>query len=240
VAVCGRRLTAEHPDGKPGMLEHIRALCAAGADPNRMNEAANATPLLGAVGLGDTEAVTILLAAGGDPNRSNSIGQAALHLAASSNLRTHLIRPLLAAGGALEARDNAGRTPLITTGWEGSSAGLTELLALGANVQALDQAGGLTTWHATTLRRYDDMGMQLLMAGCDPSVGSGLEEARYMGIFASQVERIIRQNQALPPAQRQLGAIANSLAALLADDPDRSSWAARRLGEIADLQGPSA
>ncbi len=108
------------PDGFPalglasfcGALPAVRALLAAGADPNAAgSNAAGYTPLTGAVASRSVDVVSELLQNGGNPNQRYGPGYTPLHEAAASG--SHEIAELLVkAGASAGAKTDAGLTPL--------------------------------------------------------------------------------------------------------------------------------
>lgn len=100
-----RRLE-EHPQE----LEPLRALLAAGADPNRV---ADELPLLVAIQLsGETgrEPVAMLLTAGANPNTIDQFGDPVYYMATGITIPVDVLELLLDRGADLDLRDRDGRS----------------------------------------------------------------------------------------------------------------------------------
>jgi ankyrin repeat protein len=91
--------------------KQVYSLLKAGADPNRHLSYGAAIGLASA--LGPPEVVVALLDAGADPQTPGSGGLAPLHQAVLSG-QVEITRILLQRGAKVDARDNLGRTPLLT------------------------------------------------------------------------------------------------------------------------------
>ena len=92
-----------------GDLDEVRALLAAGADPNTANWYGE-TSLHTAALYGYEAIVPLLLAAGADPNAANQYGSTPLHHAATIGYKT-IVQLLLAAGANPTLRNKDGKTP---------------------------------------------------------------------------------------------------------------------------------
>jgi ankyrin repeat protein len=103
---------------------------------------------------------------GADPNRRNHAGQTPLHLCRSK----HDIEAFVVAGADLEARDAKGRTILLTNVRDnlGSDDRVKLLIALGANVHAVDFEGNGVLSLAIQSRGVGNLWKVLLSAGADP------------------------------------------------------------------------
>ena len=128
----------------------VRALGAAGCDPNIQGGQDNAVPLCNAIRSGRPDLAEALLAVGADPNRTDSYCETPLFLAASA-LDARMCRLLIAKGAKVDVgRSSDGSTPLIAALSAGGSpdaslatkmevAGI--LLSAGAKATQADAAG---------------------------------------------------------------------------------------------------
>jgi hypothetical protein len=95
---------------KPHELDPLRALLAAGADPNRV---ADELPLMVAIQLSreaGTEPVAMLLAAGANPNTPDQFGSPVYFMAVGITVPVEVLRLLLDHGADLTVRDRGGRS----------------------------------------------------------------------------------------------------------------------------------
>lgn len=106
---------------KPHELEPLRALLAAGADPNR---AADELPLFVAIqmsGEAGTEPVAMLLAAGANPNTIGQFGDPVYYMATGITIPVEVLELLLDRGADLDLRDREGRSVVFdaatTSNW---------------------------------------------------------------------------------------------------------------------------
>ncbi len=109
-ARSGDGFTSLHLAAYFGGAETVRALLAAGADPDA--DAANpfgVRPLHSAASVGDRESVRALLEAGADPNVRQQGGYTPLHTAAHND-DAELVRLLLAHGADQAVRTDDGQT----------------------------------------------------------------------------------------------------------------------------------
>lgn len=107
-------MTALHAAACWGHVPVLRALLAAGADPNVREGNTRETPLQAAAGRGHFEAARLLLAAGADVNLVDAERKTALHHAAEHHPNPEMIKLLLAAGA-----DPKGKAPAawVSTAW---------------------------------------------------------------------------------------------------------------------------
>jgi ankyrin repeat protein len=143
----------------------VRALLAAGADPNALG--AYGTPALHwLVRVEDRAAAGLLLDAGADPNARSAQGVAALHLAIP-NRDGATVDLLLKAGADATLVDHAGETPLMLAARYGDAESAALLLAAGANVDARDAGYGQTALMVAVREGRIGVARLLLDAGAD-------------------------------------------------------------------------
>ncbi len=130
----------------------IVALLQAGVDVNAPDGSGD-TPLHVAATAGTPATVEALLAGGADVHAKNASGDTPLHAAARFPRRryraleelpsaeTVVVRILIRAGADVDSRNAGGRTPLHTAWAEGSVLVADQLVALGADPDALDAVG---------------------------------------------------------------------------------------------------
>lgn len=101
-----------------GNVKQVRALLAAGADPNTRDSTSGLTVLMMAAGRADVSTVTTLLAAGADVFTADSAGGAtALHKACQGGSLA-VVRALVEAGAFVDAvAPTTGHTPLMDALW---------------------------------------------------------------------------------------------------------------------------
>jgi ankyrin repeat protein len=153
--------TPLHQAAASGSVEAVRMLVAAGAEVNAANDF-GATPLMWAIT--EPEKVRILVGAAADVNARSKMGRTPLYLAAANDgssataklLLEHgakledqalvaaaaandmaTIRLLAEKGAAVNAKDEAGRTPLMHAAGNGNLKAIELLLAKGADVNAI-------------------------------------------------------------------------------------------------------
>lgn len=119
----------------PTELEPLRALLAAGADPNRV---ADEHPLFVAIQLsGDTgpEPVEMLLAAGANPNTIDQFGSPVYYMAIGITVPIEVLTILLDRGADLSARDRDGRSVAFDAATTSNWPALLLLLQRGVDYQ---------------------------------------------------------------------------------------------------------
>lgn len=144
--------------------ETVSLLLAAGAELEVENSFGH-TPLLLAVRYADARLVRLLLAHKADPARKNKDGLSPLGLAKREDLG-YIV-------ALLEGKDPYGPSPagmkLIDAARAGDLAGVTTLLAAGADANSRDESGNSPLISAAFLGR-EDIVAALLAAGADPKV----------------------------------------------------------------------
>ena len=177
--------TPLHAAVAEGDLEALKALLAAGADPNA--EALDdgiplGTSLHLAAENGNLEFVRVLLAAGADLDARDGDGATPLHLAAAHG-HPELVQALLAAGAAPRALDGDLQTPLHEAATNGSPESVQALLAAGADPNAKAQDSNApddfdeTPLHLAAGYGHLASARALLVAGADPNAKSGTGHA---------------------------------------------------------------
>ena len=180
----GRGETALHLAARRGRLAEIKALLAAGADPNARNGAAKETPLHFAAKRGRASALKALLAAGADPKAPNRYGETPLHWAAGEG-HGPLVAALLAAGADPKAPNRYRETPLhwaAPGSWifagranRNHASALRALLAAGADPNARDWLGE-TPLHCAAANGHASALRALLAAGADPNAPTDMKK----------------------------------------------------------------
>ena len=170
----------------------VKALIAAGADPNLVGGNLLLTPLQEAAAhnrnpavaraLLDAEAnvdARVLSADKGDSEtfplgryigHSNRIvnGMAALHLATMANSEAGMVDALLSSGADVAAKDARGRTPLHLAAMAASEAGVVDaLVAAGAYVEAKDLWGRTPLHYALEANDNPDVAAALVRGGAN-------------------------------------------------------------------------
>lgn len=143
----------------------VRALLAAGADPNA-RAADGSTPMLYAAHFGDADSVHALLAAKGDPNLTNRYGVGPMHEAA---LRADagLLRTLLDAGAAVDLALPEGETPLMLASRTSGVDAVRLLIARGAKVNVAERWQGETPLMYAAAHDRGEVAAALIAAGAN-------------------------------------------------------------------------
>jgi ankyrin repeat protein len=136
-------------------IELVRSVLKSGANVNESDSWG--TPLGIAVSKGSDTIVELLIEAGADvegPTVPAVGGQRPLHLAATRLTGASTARLLISRGARLDARDKAGRTPLITAIVSDNIRVAEVLLAAGADMEGADSQLGATplSWAACSGR----------------------------------------------------------------------------------------
>lgn len=165
-------LEARSPDGgwtalslaaASGHAPCVRALLAAGADPNGA-DALGRTALAWAATTGNAECAAELLRAGADVNRTDAGGLTPLLLAASHPAAA---RALVRAGAGTRARDALGRTALMLATLVGATESVHTLLGADPECARLTDAAGVTALHLAAAGGHADIARLLLGVGAD-------------------------------------------------------------------------
>lgn len=140
-----------HAAVRAGDIEVVQSVIESGADVNEPDSWG--TPLDIAVSKGSDKIVQLLIDAGADVEGATSPGAGGehpLHLAATRTSGASTARLLVSRGGRLDARDAAGRTPLITAVLADNVEVADVLLGAGADLEAVDSNLGASplSWAA--------------------------------------------------------------------------------------------
>ena len=166
---CGQWNTKEYFQTATG--EDVNACLAAGADPNA-RDGYGRTPLYKAAANGNVVAIKTLLAAGAEPQVGDERtphepgGTTPLHTATWSSTNPAVIEALVKGGADLNARDEAGGTPLYEASLSGNLVAIKALLAAGAEVNARSDVDYMPL-HATSSKAVPAVIEALLEAGAD-------------------------------------------------------------------------
>jgi hypothetical protein len=125
--------TALHRAAAEGDAALVEEILDRGAPPD-LRSAAETTALMSA----DPACARLLLERGADVHATDYYGRTVMHHAV---YRPDTLRLLVRHGGMLEAKDRAGRTPLLVAAWNGQGPAVRALLALGADPEAVDPRG---------------------------------------------------------------------------------------------------
>lgn len=155
---------------KRGDREAVRALLAAGADPDAA-WGDGATALHWAAHRDAPALVADLLAAGADPDSADDHGVTPLALAAL-NGSLPVVDALLTAGADPNAARSNGETPLMTAARVGSLDAARRLIAAGADPDAAEAALGQTALMLAVAENHTPMARLLLETGADASARS--------------------------------------------------------------------
>lgn len=130
---------------RTGSAQDVRRLLAAGADPNREDEASGLTPLMFAAGAGNTEMVRLLIDAGALVNALDRLaGASALHKACQGG-HYEVATMLVEAGALIDLQaTTTGHTPLVEAIWFKSDDIVADLLDRDARIE-------LKTYYGFTL-----------------------------------------------------------------------------------------
>ncbi|MGW3366718.1 ankyrin repeat domain-containing protein [Streptosporangium canum] len=148
--------TALYRASTDGRVTIVRALLAAGADPNRTSGGEDeGLPLSGAAAWNHADVVEALLEAGAEPSGRESGGWSAL-LWAAANGQADALKVLLAAGAEAEEANDSGETALTLATRRGALGAVSALLEAGADPTRSDGEGDTPLAIA-----YDWLGTQL-------------------------------------------------------------------------------
>lgn len=128
-----------HDAVRSGDVEVVRSVIESGADVNAPDSWG--TPLAVAVSKGSDKIVQLLIEAGADVEVATSTGAGGehpLHLAATRTSGANTARLLVNHGAQLDARDKAGRTPLIAAVLADNVEVADVLFAAGADLETVD------------------------------------------------------------------------------------------------------
>ncbi|HEX6999811.1 MAG TPA: ankyrin repeat domain-containing protein [Gammaproteobacteria bacterium] len=143
----------------------VRALLAAGADPNA-RAADGSTPLLHAVHFGDVDSVQALLDAQADPDLTNRYGVGPMHEAAL-RADARLLQLLLEAGAEVDLALPEGETPLMLASRTSGVDAVRLLIEHGANVNVVEQWQGETPLMYAAAYDRGEVAAELIAAGAD-------------------------------------------------------------------------
>ena len=143
----------------------VRALLAAGADPNA-RAADGSTPMIYAAHFGDAGSVQALLGAKGDPNLTNRYGVGPMHEAA---LRADaaLLRTLVDAGADVDLALPRGETPLMLASRTSGVDAVRLLIEHGAKVNVVERWQGETPLMYAAANDRNKVAAALIAAGAD-------------------------------------------------------------------------
>ncbi|MFJ2029853.1 ankyrin repeat domain-containing protein [Streptosporangium sp. NPDC087985] len=167
--------TALYRASTDGRVAIVRALLAAGADPNRSSGGEDeGLPLSGAAAWNHAEVVEALLAAGAEPSRRESGGWTAL-LWAAANGQADALKVLLDAGADAEETNESGETALTLATRRGALGAVRALLEAGADATRSDDEGDTPLAIA-----YDWLGTQLESALLDQLTEQVPEDSQFV------------------------------------------------------------
>ena len=147
-----------------GDVETIKALLAAGADPNALHQ--GEAPLhLASLGA-HVDAIKILLEAGADPNGRSNEADTPLHYAARA---TNIAKALKAALLAKFETDDEAKIPAVLPKTRGHVEAIEALLAAGVDPNARNNKAE-TPLHYAAIVGHVEAIEALLAAGADPNV----------------------------------------------------------------------
>jgi ankyrin repeat protein len=129
-----RKQTPLHWAATRGDEHAVRALLAAGANPNAV-DSEGATPVILAASAGSIESLRLLLQAGADIQAKSGIGNQALHGACRHQSNVAVIRLLMEHGASLECQNKKLHTPLVGAAITNRVEIGRELLNRGANMR---------------------------------------------------------------------------------------------------------
>ncbi len=184
---------------KRGQMAIIHFLIEKGADVNARAAQWAETPLMLAAQGGRVEVVRALIAAGADVNLSASHGTTALVYAAREKGTpwTRIVKDLIGAGAEVGRQSPNGLTALIQAARTAGPEAIEELVAAGADVNAVT-GWGTPLARAVAEKRADNV-VALLGAGADPNarVPADLRDKALAGKTPRELARELRQKQVL-------------------------------------------
>jgi ankyrin repeat protein len=155
--------------------EELISGASANGDLNRVYRTGD-TPLLTAISLGRTGAVTQLLRAGAEPGKLEDIPDLPLREAAGIsqfNVAADIVRLLLEVNADPNSADGTGMRPLESAVRAGNELALELLIDSGADLDALNGSPPRTTAVLTAVKEDNIMMLeQLLSAGADPDLAA--------------------------------------------------------------------